>query len=219
MKIISNNECYIQKDDLDYLINNNEIIPKEVFNFTDTLYGDFIKIENESAKKYILDSSIPSFEELNSYNIKKLEHILFKIKLLVLDDYDGQKMSDEELAQVILEEKNRKYMLKQIIEMIKYKKGKPSNYYPDIPNPNMLSVTNGCLIASNSINFGNVVIYNIDGSRVENTEDVEFCNIAYKLLMHDYINDTNVDLETLYDGNYLVLKNKNLKLLKEYKKN
>ena len=215
MKIISNNDCYIQREDIDYLINNNKEIPSSIFNDFNNSEDGFVKISDEESKEYIINSDIPSFYDLYNMDEKMLKHLIFKIKISMIDDSSSQKMSEEELKQVILEEKNRRYMLKQLLEIIRYKKMESTLKYPDIPHPNKLSVTNGVTNASHSLNFGNVLIYNLDGSSVSNKEDMDFCNIAYKLLMHDYFDTENIELEKIYKDNYLLLKNKNKKMIKK----
>ena len=216
MKIISNNECYIQREDLDYLMDNNRDIPNELFKAFENNNDDFVKIENKIAFEYVLNSDIVSFNDLENLSLKKLNRELFKLKSL-FDDFDSRDVTEEEVKQALLEEKNRRYIIKQLLEIIKYKRGQSELSYPDVPKPNTLGVTNGRTNASLSLNFGNVVIYNMDGSRVDEEENKEFCEVAYRMLMHDYIQDENIDINYFCSNNKIILKRKIKELVKKKK--
>ena len=54
MKIINNNECYVQRDDIEYLVDNNRDVPNELFlelNMSILDDHDFIRIKNPVAKR------------------------------------------------------------------------------------------------------------------------------------------------------------------------
>ena len=134
--------------------------------------------------------------------------MIFKIKLSIFDS-DDELTSDEikELDEMILERRNREYLLKQLKEMVLFKKRMSKLEYPNVPNPNYINVTNGELTACNSLNYDRVVVFNINGTPVSNEEDVEFCKVAYQLLMHDNEEVDDIDLEITSEGNNLVIKN------------
>ena len=212
MKIISGNDCYVQRSDLEYLIDNTSKVSSDLYReykMSVLSDEDFIKIENPIVKKLIINSEIPSFDELNSLSINKLEELVFKIKLAIFDSFDDELTDDEikEIDEMVKERKNREYILKQLKEIIKYKQRRSNLKYPDVPNNKYESITDGVYNASVSINFDKVLIYSADGSRITNPEDIEFCKVAYNLLMHDNILDSNVNLEMVENNKYIVLNN------------
>ena len=220
MKIISNNECYVQRVDLEYLLDNNVSIPKEVYNDYNRAClsnEDFIKIDNQISLRYILNSKIPSFEELNSLSTNNLEKMILKIRVIMLDSIGEEKTEDEikEINEILLEKKNREYMINQIKEIINFQKKCSKLNYPTIPNPNKEVISNGELNAAVSLDKNKVVIYNLDGSRVEDPEDKEFCKVAFNILTRDENINKELDLDMKYDGNYFVIENKLNKKLKK----
>ncbi len=223
MKIINDKDCYVQREDIEYIIDNSESVPSELFfelNMSILSDNDFIKIENPVAKRFILQSKIPSFDELNNYSISKLEEIIMKIKLSIFDSDDLTSEEIEDINAMILERRNREYLLRQIKEMVAFKKRQSKLIYPNIPNPSYITLTNGVLNAAHSMNYGKVLIYNLNGSLVSSEEDKEFCEVAYQLLMHDYEEGEDINLSMENEGKYLVLENINYKhLKKKYLKN
>ena len=212
MKIISGNDCYVQRSDLEYLIDNTSKVSSDLYReykLSVLSDEDFIKIENPIVKKLIISSEIPSFDELNSLSINKLEELVFKIKIAIFDSFDDELTDDEikEIDEMIKERKNREYILKQLKEIIKYKQRRSNLKYPDVPNNKYEYITDGVYNASISINFDKVLIYSADGSRITNPEDIEFCKVAYNLLMHDNILDSNINLEMIENNKYIVLNN------------
>lgn len=218
MKVINNEDCYVQRDDLEYIIDNNKDVPNELFselNMSILDENDFIKIKNPVAKRYILQSNIPTFDELNSLSLSKLEDIIFKIKLSIFDSEDELTSKElEEINEIIRERRNREYLLKQLKEIVAFKKRNSKLIYPNIPNPNMPGVSNGIYNACPSLNYDKVVIYNLNGNEINEQEDIEFCEIAYKMLMHDYMDVDNVNVNTFVDGKYLVVENLSYKMIR-----
>ena len=94
--------------------------------------------------------------------------------------------------------------------MIAFKKKMPLYTYPDIPYPYMAGITNGKLVASPSYNQDRVVIYNLDGSKVEDVSDIEFCTESFRLFTQQ--DEASLSLDMKYDGNYFVIKNKQRQL-------
>ena len=213
MKIISNKECYIQKCDLDYLVSNGVDVPNKVFNAFRNQDSDFVKIEDQESIDFIVESIIPSFEEINDLSYSKITRMMLKIKSDLESGFDSQEMTDEEIKEALLEVMNLKYLLKQLTEIIRFRLGLSSLKYPDVPNPNRGITSNGILNAAYSLNLDNILVYNIDGSKITDV-DQDFCNIAYKLLMHDYIDTENIDLNYEFADKYLILNSKSLKLIK-----
>ena len=219
MKIINNNDCYIQRDDIEYLVDNNRDIPNELFlelNMSVFDDHDFIKIQNPIAKRYVLQSNIPTFDELNEKSLDTLEDIIFKIKLAIFDSDDELTSKEiEEINEIIRERRNREYWLKQIKEIVAFKKRVSKLEYPNIPNPNMCPLSDGKYNATISLNSDKVIIYNLNGSEVKEGEDLEFCETAYKLLMHDYMDVESIGIKTFVDGKYLVVEGINNKRIRK----
>ena len=205
MKIISNKECYVQRDDIEYLIENDRNIPSELFfelSMSIINDNDFVKIQNPIALQYILQSNIPSFEELNALDKSKLDEMLFKLKMCIFDCCDESE--EENLDEIIRERRNLEYIIKQLKEIIAYKKGTSKLNYPNIPNPNSQSIEIDNYIANKSLNMDTIVIYDIDGKELSATEDIEMCKMAYKVL---YETDEDISIHTFMEGKYLVVEN------------
>ncbi len=210
MKIIDKNDCYVSKEDLLYLFDQDECMPLSLQQgLRDALVNDkdYIRVIEDKGLEYIYTSNIPSFENLAKLKISELRKQIVNIILEdTLNDNQGDSLS---LSEIIKERKNREYIIKQLKEMIAFKKRKSQVIYPDVPYPYIPSIKNDEYISSISYNLDRVVIYNLDGSRVEKVDDVEFCNESFKLLSQDTSED--IDLDMTFDGNYFVMKNKNKK--------
>ncbi len=212
MKIINKDDCYVQKSDFEYILDTCNNIPNEVFReYVVSLNNpnDFVKINNKVASEYIILSSIPSFEELNNYSISKIDELIFKIKLSIFDSIDN---SEEELNSIKEEIKRKDYILKQLLEILKYKYKKSNLNYPNVPLDNK-SVSNGVYEAYKSINSGKVLIEIPEDTNLSELENDEFCTVAYNLLMHDE-REKNVELNMFYDNGYLVIENVKNKIKK-----
>ena len=211
MQIIDRNDCYVSKDDLMHLFDNDECMPLSLqLGLRDALINDkdYVKISEEKGIEYLYQSNVPSFESLAKLKISDLRK---RIANIVIEDFiKDNKGESLPLNEIIKERKNREYIISQLKEMIAFKKRMSSLTYPDVPYPYITSITDGEHIASVSYNLDRVVVYNIDGSKVENMDDVEFCNESFKLLTQDL--ETDDDLDMKYDGNYFVIKNKQKKL-------
>ncbi len=222
MRIISNNECYVQKSDLEYIVENEKNIPNEIYNDLSRFQNDkeYLKIDNQKSLECVLNTNIIDFSLISNYDVSKLEKEIIKLKLLILDEFDSDMSYEEEedINKIIQERKNREYILKQLKEMIEYKSLQSKINYPNIPNPNYESITNDNMCASRSINPNEIVVYNLDGSRVVDEDNKEFIEISYKLLLHDELDSKKIlELTTYNDGKYLVVKNNLEKVLKKVK--
>jgi hypothetical protein len=214
MQIIDRNDCYVSKDDLMHLFDNDERMPLSLqLGLKDALVNnkDYVKITEDKGLEYIYTSDIPTFESMAKLKISALRKRLVSVVLEgMMNDYEGTSLT---LNEIIKEKRNREYIIKQIKEMIAFKKRMSTMVYPDIPYPYITSITDGEFVASPSYNLDRIVIYNLDGSKVEDIEDVEFCNESFKLLTHDL--DPNSELDMKYDGNYFVVKNAQKQLSKK----
>lgn len=207
MQIIDKNDCYVSRDDLLHLFDNDELMPLSLqMGLRDALVNDkdYVKIEEEKGLEYVFTSNVPTFENLVKLKISELRMKMIGIIMeAALEDNHGESLS---LNEIIRQRKNREYIIKQIKEMIAFKKRMPIRTYPDIPYPYVTGITNGDYIASSSYNQDRVVIYNLDGSKVSEVEDVDFCTEAFRLFTQE--NEGSEDLSMKYDGNYFVVKNK-----------
>ena len=218
MRIINDKDCYVQKEDIEYLIDNGKIIPNELFmelKMAEFDSKDFIKIENPVALQFILQSKILSFDELNSFSISRLERLIVNIRLSMLDSEDLTSEELQNLKEMILERRNREYLLEQLKEMVAFKKKMSKLVYPNIPNPNTLVINDGNLYAANSMNPDKIVVYNIDGSEISSEDDIKFCELAYQLLMKDDSSEEELNLNMMYEGKYLVVENISRELKKK----
>lgn len=207
MQIINKKDCYVSKDDLIHLYDQDETMPLSLqLGLRDALVNDkdYIKITEDKGLEYIYTSDIPSFENLRKLKIKELRN---KINQIILDDMlNDNKGRDLSLEEILLEKKNREYMIRQLKEMIAFKKRISKIKYPNIPLPNEIQISNGLLNAALSYNLNSIVIYNLNGSKVENINDIEFCKNAFKQLVQKENDDLNLEMK--YEDNYLVVKNK-----------
>ena len=164
MKIISNRECYVQKDDLVYLIDNDYNVPSEIiYNLTRAVNdeSDFVKIEDDISIEYILGSDVPSFDDLNSLRIEEIQTRIDRLRSSFFDGWidSNEETSREELINMIQDKRNKEYLLKQLMEILAYKKRISTLKYPDVPYGGMVTFTDGVLNASLSINQDKVLIY------------------------------------------------------------
>ena len=108
MKIISNDDVYIQGNDLEQLLQNDNTFPLDMY-YASTKgmphvksLTKFIKIEGEKAKKFIRKSTIiPDFGDLYTYSIEELEKMIERLKkeewdMICSDDTLGRPQTAEE---------------------------------------------------------------------------------------------------------------------------
>jgi len=196
MKIITNSECYIQVYDVEHLYNTEsdmdfDLYSKMLENRKENYnLNEYVRVDDLRAIEYILaNNNIVSFEELHSKSIMQLKRMQIIINAAIIDDCE--KTREQNNNQNNIDEHKRRltnyeYLLKQIKDMIRYKKrSKKQVKFPDAPNPTSTIVTNGDLKATMALNLDEVVIYNADGSRVNSDIDKDFCKTAYAILMRD----------------------------------
>ena len=211
MQIIDKNDYYVSRDDLLHLFDNDEYMPLSLqLGLRDAIINDkdYIKIEEDRGLEYIYTSNIPSFDSLVKLKISDLRMRMARITMeALLEDNKGESLS---LNEIIREKKNREYLIKQLKEMIAFKKRRPLYTYPDVPYPYVTGITDGELVASQSYNPDRVVIYNLDGSKLTDTDDIEFCTQSFRLFSREEELSDSLDMK--YDGNYFVVKNKQREL-------
>lgn len=209
MKIISNDEVYIQGCDLERLLQNDRTFPLDMY------YGitkgmshvksltKFIKIEGEYIKEHIKNSVlIPDFKELYICSIDELES---KIKELKKEEWDiiyGEDnmqipQTAEERIENYRRKKNIDYLLLQIREIIAYKKGKSMLRYPNIPNPGHRVFKIGDLRATLSLQDNKIICYPTEGKTLEDIPSLAFevATNDLKYDMRDYSEDAEFDIK------------------------
>lgn len=217
MKIINNNDCYVQREDIEYIANHVPEVDNGIKMELQTIIckpHEFIKIENPKVAEFIKSTPlIPLFELLYILPYDALERLLLELKIELQDiDLEEAIYSSESDRIVYREErnnrrKNKQYLINQLTEMIEYKKGKSKVDYPNVPNPCLEGIKSEGFIANLSIKYGNVLIYKEDGTTISLKDNPEFSQIAYKLYMHDtYVDDIDsveIEQKLSKDGKYI----------------
>lgn len=225
MKIVSNKECYVQGYDLEFLTydesisNENRVKASMILDGIDP--SSYVSIKDKELLECILSNdSILDFAHYNGVKLGKLNYLMYKthIDLLCLDDNKGR--CDFEVYNI--EKRKKEYFLQQLKDIIAYRKRESKCNFPNVPNPCLLPVTNDKLAASISLDFDNVLIYNLNGEVVTGEEDKKFCSMAYQILMHDWLceSDEKITLksELSEDCKYLSITQKQLELQRKNKK-
>lgn len=197
MKIISNNECYIQGYDLEHLIYNDSQFPVEMYmdmsngkgHLSDL--GKFYKVTDKSQIEYLINNGIVAdFEELERYNETGLKKLITFFKNELYDEYAKCDSSVESSASFAIDtfQKRRQieYMIFQIKEMLKLKNNTSDIEFPNIPNPCELPLVNGDIKVSKSIIPNVVLAYNKDNKPLTDDIDYKFCDLAFEILNSDY---------------------------------
>ena len=195
MKIISNGECYIQGKDILYICNYVPMISDDIklkLNSLFTKIDDYVLVCDSELVEFIKKCEfLISFNYLFNMDYSVLDNMALRLKIELSDmDHEEDSLSSdgdriEYRERIKNKRKNKEYLLEQIISMMKYKSGKSMCNFPDIPNPCINSIVSDDLIASLSLNYENILIHKINNSLFENINNPEFCDIAYRLFMHD----------------------------------
>lgn len=198
MKIISNNECYIQGYDLEHLIYNDSQFPVEMYMDMSNGKGHlsslekFYKVTDKSQIEYLMNNGIVAdFEELERYNETGLKKLITFFKKELYDEY-AKSDSDIELSasfaiDTFQKRRQIEYMIFQIKEMIKLKNNNPDIEFPNVPNPCELPLVNGDIKVCKSIVPNIVLAYNKDNKPLTNDIDYKFCDFAFEILNGDYM--------------------------------
>lgn len=220
MKIISNDDVYIQGNDLEQLLQNDKTFPLDMY-YASTKgmphvksLTKFIKIEGEKAKKFIRKSTIiPDFGDLYTYSIEELEKMIERLKkeewdMICSDDTLGRPQTAEERIEGYKSKKKIDYLLAQIREMVAYKRGKSMLDYPNIPNPGHRIFEIGELKATLSLQDDKIICYPEKGKTLDDIPSLAF-EVAIENLkadMRDYSDDLVYDIDSrrTEDGRYFI---------------
>lgn len=220
MKIISNDDVYIQGNDLEQLLQNDKTFPLDMYYATTKRMPHvksltkFIRIEGEKAKKFIRKSTIiPDFAELYTYTIEELEQMIEKLKreewdAVCSDDTLGRHQTAEERIESYKRKKKIDYLLAQVREMVAYKRGKSMLDYPNIPNPGHRVFEIGELKATLSLQNDKIICYPKNGKTLNDIPSLAF-EVAIEDLktdMRDYNDDLVYDIDSTRteDGRYFI---------------
>lgn len=220
MKIISNDDVYIQGNDLEQLLQNDKTFPLDMYYATTKgmphvkSLTKFIRIEGEKAKKFIRKSTIiPDFAELYTYTIEELEQMIERLKreewdAVCSDDTLGRHQTAEERIESYKRKKKIDYLLAQVREMVAYKRGKSMLDYPNIPNPGHRVFEIGELKATLSLQNDKIICYPKNGKTLNDIPSLAF-EVAIEDLktdMRDYNDDLVYDIDSTRteDGRYFI---------------
>ena len=109
------------------------------------------------------------------------------------------------------------YLISQFKESLAYRKCQNNSIYPDVPNPNYNSLSDGQISSGISIKQGNIVFYKENGEEITREDiDNEFYNHAVNIVKRDIRkqneNDETELVEVQSDNKkYLVLESQTLK--------
>lgn len=220
MKIISNDDVYIQGNDLEQLLQNDKTFPLDMY-YASTKgmphvksLTKFIKIEGEKAKKFIRKSTIiPDFGDLYTYSIEELEKMIERLKkeewdMICSDDTLGRPQTAEERIEGYKRKKKIDYLLAQIREMVAYKRGKSMLDYPNIPNPGHRIFEIGELKATLSLQDDKIICYPEKEKTLDDIPSLAF-EVAIENLKadtRDYSDDLVYDIDSrrTEDGRYFI---------------
>ncbi len=211
MKIISNDEVYIQGNDLERLLQNDKTFPVDMFYVVTKGMSHvksltkFIRVEGEEIKKHIRNSVlIPDFGELYSLTIEELEGKIKELKreewdIICQEDTLGRPQTAEERIENYRTKKNIDYLLSQLREVIAFKKGKSMLRYPNIPNPGHRVFAIGELRATLSLQDNKIICYPVKGKTLDDIPSLAF-EVAIddlKYDMRDYKEEAEFDIERI----------------------
>lgn len=224
MKIISNNELYVRRSDIEFLSHYDRDFPLElaIDHLIDNLENKYVKITNPKHIDYLLEQNDAlDFNILTRMKKEDIKKMILKLKMKMYEESDKEEgMTPEEFRKSQIESyKNRmriEYLISQLKEANEYKKGLNREIYPDIPNPNCTKITDGYISSGISIKHGNIVFYKENGEEISK-EDVEdsFYASAVNRVKKD-IRIKNEEDETVLiekqseDKKYLILETKTM---------
>lgn len=224
MKIISNNELYVRRSDIEFLSHYDRDFPLElaIDHLIDNLENKYVKITNPKHIDYLLEQNdVLDFNILTRMKKEDIKKMILKLKMKMYEESDKEEgMTPEEFRKSQIESyKNRmriEYLISQLKEANEYKKGLNREIYPDIPNQNYTKITDGYISSGISIKHGNIVFYKENGEEISK-EDVEdsFYTSAVNRVKKD-IRLKNEEDETILiekqseDKKYLILETKTM---------
>ncbi len=229
MKIITNGEVYVKKSDIEFLSRYDRAFPIElgIEHLMNNIEDKYIKITDSKQIEYILaQQDILDFNILSKMTKEKITRNIFKLKMKLLEESDKEEgMSAEEYRKAKIKAyKNRmriEYLISQFKESLAYRKCQNNNIYPDAPNPNYNSLSDGQISSGISIKQGNIVFYKENGEEISKEEiEPNFYNTAVTIIESDLKHENPEDDKEFVerkseDGKYLVLESRTIDYTKD----
>lgn len=196
MKLISNNECYIEGSDIEYIINYVPMISDDIklkLGSLLTKSDEYVKVNDNELVEFIKKCEfLISFDYLFMMQYSMLESMALRLRTELSDiEHTEDSISSlgdriEYCERIKNKRKNKEYLLSQIISMMEYKKGNNKCNFPNIPNPCISSIASDDMVASLSLDYENVLIYRVNNNKFSNIQNsLDFALVAYRLFMHD----------------------------------
>lgn len=188
MKVITNNEYYVQKGDLEFLLYNDSNFPINLFSHCMGFGNndEFVKIINEDEKTYLEESKIPSFNKLYMKSMQELEAEIKRLRHEMEENVKSEDVNHtsraDELIKRFKSQRRKAYYLSQYSEMLMYKKGLSTMTYPDAPNPCIKPISDGIVAACPSLQRNKIVFYSLDGTMISEEE----INLIYEIAIEDF---------------------------------
>lgn len=224
MKIISNGEVYVKKSDIEFLSRYDRKFPLDlaIDHLVNNTEDKYIKITDQKQIEYILaQQDVMDFSNLLNMSKEEITKKIFRLKMKLLEESDKEEgMSPEEYRKAKIEAyKNRmriEYLISQFKESLAYRKCQNNSIYPDVPNPNYNSLSDGQISSGISIKQGNIVFYKENGEEITKEEiDSSFYNTAVTIIESDLRYENPEDDKEFVerqseDGKYLVLESRTI---------
>lgn len=216
MRIVSNKKCYINGADAENILYNHDDMPisvKEKLNNYLIRNGnnDYFLINDKSTLNYILSLNMIDYCDYMIMDDSLIGKLINELKYEIGLSLDGYTFESDESAEKRI--RNNEYIISQLIEILKLRNHNSKIAYPMIENPFTSGVTSGSLRANYTIDMENVIIRDMNGNKI-NEIDMPFCETAYRLLMHDMIeNVDDIKLDFMVDAknNIVVVNGRNTK--------
>ena len=172
MRLKTNNEYYVQKGDLEFLLYNDPNFPMNLFSHVMGLGSneDFVRITSLEEIEYLEHSGIPSFNNLYSKSDYELETEIKKIRKEMEDNIrredTNRNTNASELIRRFKSQRKKAYYLSQYNEVLMYKRRISTMKYPDLPNPCIKPISDGIVAGGPSLERNKIIFYSLDGSSV-----------------------------------------------------
>lgn len=178
MRLKTNNEYYVQKGDLEFLLYNEPNFPIHLFSdiMSPGNNEDFVRITSLEGIAYLEHSTIPSFNKLYSKSEYELETKIKQLRREVEDkeqrEENNQVAKASELIRRFKSLRKKAYYISQYNEMLMYKRRTSTMKYPDLPNPCIKPISDGVVAGCPSLERNKIIFYSLDGSSI-NDKDLD----------------------------------------------
>ena len=191
MKIISDKKCYIQGQDLDYLIDNHYHFPYSIYEDAINELNhhpkedEFFRVTKEEAIVYLFNNpDILDFGELYKEDNSVLKRLILMLKEDIRKDCKNGEIENcdaKSLIEAYKIKNNKIYLLKQIREILLYKTKQSKVKYPFVSNPAILPIENDKIRIVHNIGINEYIIDKVNGKISQ--DDIDFCNEILSVLV------------------------------------